>query len=409
MYVKKIRCPECGTEYPPDYAEYQCSCKDSGKPEVIYDYDKLKRDITKKKLEKRDFNLWRYKEFMPVQEVNVTLGEGGTPLQKSKRLAEELGVDELYIKNETMNPTASFKDRPISVGVNKAIEAGASNVVTASSGNAAAALSALSARSGLNVTTFVPGETPLGKIAQLLMYGANVFPVREDKEKGDPTVKMMKKTWKEFGWHPVPSFGTFNPYQLEGGKSMAFEILEQLDYEVPDFVSIPIGGAGLFVGNYRGFRDFKKLGFIKELPRLGAIQASGCAPLVEAWKENKDMETWRNPETIAGGLADPYTWDWDVARKGLKETDGLAEEVDDDLIFEAERMLAKYEGIFVEPSGAASLAGVMKLLEDGKLDRSDTIVVQATGSGFKDIDVVVDNYGKPDVIDPEIEEVKRKI
>lgn len=409
MYVKKIVCSECGEEYPPDYSEYQCDCDGKGKPEVVYDYGKLREDISKSKLKKRDFNLWRYKEFMPNKNINVTLGEGGTPLQKADRLADELGVDDLYIKNETVNPTASFKDRPISVGVNKAIDSGAENVVTASSGNAAAALSALGAKAGLNVTTFVPGDAPLGKISQLMMYGANVFPVREDDEKGDSTVKMMKRTWKEFGWHPVPSFGTFNPYQLEGGKSMAFEILEQLDYEVPDFVSVPVGGAGLFVGNYKGFRDFERIGFIDEIPRLGAIQASGCAPMVKAWKEKGEMKTWKDPETIAGGLADPYTWDWDIARKGLDKSSGVAEGVDDDLIFEAEKMLAKYEGVFVEPSGAASLAGVMKLLRNGELDKSDTIVVEATGSGFKDIDIVVDNFGKPDVIDPDLEEVEKRI
>jgi len=397
-FAVSLRCQECGKEYPFESGLYACpEC--GGKLEVVYDYEAIKESFSLEKLKSRPWDHWRYIEFLPLDSVHVTLHEGGTWLIRSRRLAEELGLKNLYIKNETTNPTASFKDRPISVGVNRAIELGARVVVTASSGNAAAALTALGARAGLRVVTFVPHDAPAAKLAQLRMLGATVIPVEPvEGELGDPTVKLMRLSWKKYGWHPVPSFGPFNPYQIEGAKTLLMEVMEELGFSVPDQVYVPVGGAGLLSGHIRALDDFRAVGLIDALPRIIAVQPEGNRPFVEAFRRGSEPETWPNPRSIAGGLLDPYTWDWRDGFRALRETGGTAVAVPDDLIWEAQKMLARYEGIFVEPSGAASLAGLMLELREGDVDRSDLIVVEATGSGFKDLDIVVQRTGLPEPI-----------
>jgi len=408
MFVEKLVCSKCGEEYSPDSLYFSCP-KCGERLDVFYDYQKISEALSKDELRKRAPGVWKYMELLPIKDPSkiVSLGEGGTPLIKSKRLAEKLGLRELYIKDETRNPTGSFKDRPIVVGISKVNEFGIKNVVTASSGNAAAALAAYSARLGLNCVAFVPEDAPSEKVSQLRLYGATVVRVKRDGFLGDPTVRMMELAHREFGWAPVPSFGKFNPYQMEGPKTIAYEISEQLDYQVPDWVFIPVGGGGLFAGNYRGFKEFETLGFIDKIPHLVAVQAEGCAPLAKAWKENKPLETWENPKTVAGGLADPYTWDWDLVFKGLKESKGTAEAVNDNRILEAQRLLARYEGIFVEPSGAASLAGLIKMLEEGSIDWGDSIVVEATGTGFKDLKAISTYVEGVPVIEPSLEALER--
>ncbi|MBC7109149.1 MAG: threonine synthase [Methanomassiliicoccales archaeon] len=408
MYVEKLVCSKCKREYPPDSIYFSCpECEE--RVDIVYDYSKISEVFSKEDLKRRKPGVWKYKELLPISDPSkiVSLGEGGTPLIKSKRLAEKLGLKNLYIKDETRNPTGSFKDRPIVVGISKANEFGLRNVVTASSGNAAAALAAYSARLGFRCVAFVPEEAPDEKIAQLRLYGATVVRVKKRDELGDPTVKMMELAYKSFGWVPIPSFGKFNPYQMEGPKTVAYEILEDLNYQVPDWVFIPVGGGGLFAGNYRGFKEFEILDFVEGIPGLVAVQAEGCAPLVVAWKKQKPIETWENPKTVAGGLADPYTWDGDLVLKGIKETRGFAEAVSDDLILKAQKLLARYEGIFVEPSGAASLAGLLEALDAGKIDGEDLVIIEATGTGFKDLKVISSYLTGVPTIYPSLESLKQ--
>jgi len=412
-YVKYLKCSRCGKVYYLDQKPIVCENKDLGRLDIYYDYEKVKEAFSKRILKGRRFYMWRYRELMPVSEDKniVTLGEGGTPLIKAKRLAEELKVKNLYLKDETRNPTGSFKDRGMSVAVSMAVEFGYKVTVTASSGNAAAALAAYSAKAGLETYAFVIEEAGYGKVAQLLFYGAKVFRVK-GLGKEDPTVKMMKLTYEKYGWYPSPSFGPFNPYQIEGPKTISYEVVEQLNWNIPDWVMVPVGAAALLTSVWKGFRDFKELGFIDNLPRLAAIQSTGNPPFVRAWKEKAEpfkIKPWPKPETIATGLEDPYPWDHDGGLNALYETNGVAEEVSDELILEAMKMLAKYEGIFAEPSGVASLAGYMKLLEEGIIDKGDTVVVLITGHGLKDPDIVKKVSGDAPKIEPKLEDFERAL
>jgi len=412
-YVKYLKCSKCGHIYYLDEKPIVCKNNDLGRLDIFYDYEKVKDTMTKNVLTKRPFYQWRYRELMPVSDDKhiVTLGEGGTPLIKAKRLAEKLGVKNLYLKDETRNPTGSFKDRGMSVAVSIAVEFGYKVTVTASSGNAAAALAAYSAKAGLETYAFVIEEAGYGKVAQLLFYGAKVFRVR-GLGRGDPTVKMMKMTYEKYGWYPSPSFGPYNPYQIEGSKAISYEIVEQLGWNIPDWVFVPVGAAALLTSVWKGFRDFRELGFIDELPHLVAVQSIGNAPFVRAWREKAEpfkIKPWDKPETIATGLEDPYPWDHDGGLKALNETKGVAEAVPDELILEAMKLLAKYEGIFAEPSGVASLAGYMKLIEDGIIDKGDIAVLLITGHGLKDPDIVKKVSGDAPTIEPTLEDFENTL
>ena len=412
MFVEELKCLKCGKKYAPTKGLYTCK-KCNGKLDILYDYDGIAEKINKKELEKRSPGVWKYSEFLPIadQKNIVTLGEGGTPLLEAKILARELGMKQLWLKDETRNPTSSFKDRPMSVGVSKAIEFGAKALVTASSGNAAIALAAYSAKAGVECHAFVPEEVPPAKLAQLSIHGAHVVKAKP-KGTGDPTYRLMRMAYERYGWHPVPSCGAFNPYHPEGSKTMSYEVCEQLGWQAPDWVVVPTGAGTLLSGNAKGYFEFKELGFIDEAPRLASIQAEGCAPLVKAFKEGTlpyEIPTWKNPKTIAGGLVDPYPWDADTAIPAIKKSKGTAEVVLDEEILAAEKLLARAEGIFAEPSGAAGLAGLKKLLDIGAVDRSDVVVVEITGGGLKDQKTAMQLVKEPPTIEPELEQLKKLI
>jgi len=412
MFIKALKCLRCGKEYVPEKNLYVCK-KCGGKLEILYDYDAIADKVDKKVLVSRQPGVWKYLELLPLVDKKniVTLGEGGTPLLEAKNLARELRMKHLWLKDETRNPTASFKDRPMTVGVSKAREFGAKAVVVASSGNAAIAVAAYSAKAGIDCYAFVPAEAPAAKVAQLSMYGAHVIRAKA-KGKGDPCYKLMQMAWQCYGWVPLPSCGAFNPYQPEGSKTMSYEIVEQLGWHVPDRVIVPTGAGTLLSGNAKGYFEFEQLGFIKSVPHIVAIQAKGSAPLVKGFKEGTpphEIPTWPNPNTIAGGLIDPYPWDADTAIPAIKRSKGTAEVVSDAQILEAEKLLAKHEGIFAEPSGAAGLAGLRKLLDAGTIERSDVVVVEVTGSGLKDTKAVMQLVKEPPTIEPELGQLEHLI
>lgn len=392
MQKYNLVCEKCGKEYGMEKV-YTCSC--SGRLEVFINLDSI--EVSKKEVQNRKGNvLAKYFEFLPLlNKETKTLGEGYTPLIKPERLCERLGLKNLYIKNETLNPTGSFKDRPIVVGANKALEFGAEVLASASSGNAATSLAAWCARYGLKCVTFVPVDAPRSKIAQLQMLGARVYRVEAKEKAKDATAEFLAYCVKNFGWHPVPSFGSFNPYQIEGAKSIAYEIAEEIN---ADAIVVPVGGAGLLLGTLKGFSEYRALGWIEKEPVVHAVQSEGCAPFVRAWKERKLIEAWENPKTVAGGIADPYTWDGNAALRLMYKNGGSAVAVADSLILEAQKLLAKYAGIFAEPTGSASLAGIIALRDAGIIEKSDTVVCLATGSGFKDLDIVVRSMPEAPVI-----------
>jgi threonine synthase len=374
-----------------------CRKKDLGRLDVIYDYDAVSSKLTRSTLESRkEKDIWRYEELLPAKpKLAVRLGEGGTPLIHAKRLGEKLGMKNLLLKDETRNPTASFKDRAMAVGIAKAVEMGKQDVVTASSGNAAASLAAYAAAAGIRCHAFVPEDAAIGKIAQLLLYGATTVRCKQEKEGEDATVQAMLKAVDESGYYPCPSFGPFNPYQVEGPKTIPFELYEQHDWEDIEMILVPTGSGCLLTGVWKGLQDLKGIGLTQSYPRLVAVQPTGNRALVGAMREHlkfDEVVPEAYPESVASGLLDPFPWDGDAALSGVQTTGGGGVAVEDAAIMQAVKELAAYEGLFAEPSGAAAVAGLRKLLEEGGVRENDTVVALVTGSGLKEPDKVLSMF-----------------
>ena len=403
QHVKLLKCSMCGREHSLSEGLVMCPRRDNGRLDIVYDYESIGENLSRKALEQRRGGLWKYEELLPVdKKYSSGLSVGDTPLFRAVRLGEKLRATNVIIKDETRGPSASFKDRSMAVGVAKAIELGYSAVVTASSGNAAAALAAQSAAAGLQCTAFVIDSASLGKLAQLIQYGAKVFRVKGLGSE-DPTVRMMLLCAERYGWYPCPSFDAFNPYQVEGPKTISYEAIEQLGWEIPDWVLVPSGAGCLMAGLWKGFKDFYELGFARSMPRLVVIQSTGNAPIVRAYEQGRrghNIEPWGCPKTIATGLEDPYPWDGDAALDAARETKGTCVAVEDTLILEAQRLLASKEGVFGEPSGVAGLAGLMRLLDDGTIDSKDKVLVPITGSGMKDLSMLENEAKAVPAIEP---------
>jgi len=393
-FVKRLVCSKCGTKYEPSRSPVMCRNRDLGRLDVVYDYDRVGERIDRRALAARNLrDIWRYEELLPVaSQFAVRLGEGGTPLVRSGRLGDKLGMKHLFLKDDTRNPTASFKDRAMAVGSAKAVELKKRDVAIASSGNAAASLAAYSAAAGMKCHAFVPPDAAAGKIAQLLLFGASIKKCEQVREGEDATVQAMLAAVDRYGYYPCPSFGPFNPYQVEGPKTMVYEVYEQREWEALDAVIVPTGSGCLLTGIWKGIRDLKELGLIGTYPRVIAVQPSGNQALVKAIQKRTPIEEFvpePHPESVAGGLLDPYPWDGDAVMEGVKKTRGTGVSVSDREILRSVRELAAYEGIFAEPSGAAGLAGLEKLLSDGDIDRGERVAVLVTGSGLKEPDRVI--------------------
>jgi len=393
-FVKRLVCSKCGTKYEPSRSPVMCRNRDLGRLDVVYDYDRVGERIDRRALAARNLrDIWRYEELLPVaSQFAVRLGEGGTPLVRSGRLGDKLGMKHLFLKDDTRNPTASFKDRAMAVGSAKAVELKKRDVAIASSGNAAASLAAYSAAAGLKCHAFVPPDAAAGKIAQLLLFGASIKKCEQVREGEDATVQAMLAAVDRYGYYPCPSFGPFNPYQVEGPKTMVYEVYEQREWEALDAVIVPTGSGCLLTGIWKGIRDLKELGLIGTYPRVIAVQPSGNQALVKAIQKRTPIEEFvpePHPESVAGGLLDPYPWDGDAVMEGVKKTRGTGVSVSDREILRSVRELAAYEGIFAEPSGAAGLAGLEKLLSDGDIDKGERVAVLVTGSGLKEPDRVI--------------------
>jgi threonine synthase len=283
-------------------------------------------------------------------------------------------------------------------------------VTTASSGNAAAALSAYAASAGLEVVAFVLDSASDAKVAQLALYGARVVKVRGIERGEDPTVMMMREAVRRKGWYPSPSFGPFNPYQVEGPKTISFELAEDFEWKGYDWLLAPTGSSCLLAGLWKGVRDLREAALAEEYPRLVPVQPTGNSALVRALKAGipaSRVVAEPHPHTIASGLEDPYPWDADCAMEGVAKTGGQGEMVDDSEILDAVRELARREGIFAEPSGAAALAGARKLRQSGAIDREDVVVVLVTGSGLKEVEALRRLVGPVPVIEPKMSELSR--
>ncbi len=408
-YKFKHICPKCKKKYPQDQLVYQCPCGSK----VIIEFNMNEMELSPKDIKARyDSSLpliEKYFELLPLLKKDnlVHLGEGDTPLVHARNMGNKLGLPNLYLKNEINNPTGSFKDRPINVGLNRALEFNAEYVASASSGNAANSLAAGSSKANITCIAFVPSTAANSKINQLLLYGAEVFPVEKPTGYiGDPTVAMLTNSYKELGFHPIPSFGHLNPYQMEGAKTMGYEIALEIE---PDHIVVPVGGGGLYMGNHRAFMEFKELGIVDNIPSMHVVQGEGCSPLVKAFNEEREISTCEDPHTIANGLADPFTWDGERVIEALKINGGSAVGIKDNPIIKAQKILARYEGIFAEPTGSAALAGMLELVHRGKIDKKDDIVVEVTGHGFKDLGVIDEYFSRPEPVLPELSIIKNRL
>jgi threonine synthase len=398
-------CISCGAKY--DENEILYSCKRCGDIlEVKYDYDLLKAKLKKSSWKSLPLSLWRYKDFMPIQDPSkiVSLNEGGTGLHLCQHLAKNLGLEHLYAKNEGENPTGSFKDRGMTVGVTKALELNMKTVICASTGNTSASLAAYAAKAGLRCIALIPsGKIALGKLAQAMVYGAKVVQIRGNFDQALKMVLELSENNRE-----VYLLNSINPYRLEGQKTLAYEICDQLNGEPPDRVIVPVGNAGNISAIWKGFVEFHKLGLIDRLPRMTGIQAEGAAPIAEAIKNGKDTIVPEDkPETIATAIRIGAPVSWKKAIMAIRDSGGTAETVTDEEILEGQKMLARSEGLFVEPASASSVAGLKKLFEAGKIDKDEVVVCVATGHGLKDPDIAIRISEKPFEVAAEIRALEK--
>jgi threonine synthase len=398
-----FKCIECGKEYP--LTEFLYSCKECspkgmfrGTLDIEYDLDEARTRLSKEILASRKTPLWKYRELLPIENEShiITLGEGNTPLVRADKLGSSIEASRLYLKNETRNPTWSFKDRLFSVLISKAIEYGFRAVGLASTGNAAVAASAYSAKAGLGCYIFVSESTSTAKITQMLMHNAKVL-----KTKGGllEAGSLSSEACRQFNWFHVTPGKSMQPFSTEGAKTVSYEIAEQLNWEVPDNIIVPVGSGDTFGGIWKGFKDLKEIGLINKLPRMVSAEAEGAPLIAKAFHEKKQYYQIVpiEPHTIAAGIkvgivAGPW------ALNTLNESKGSAETVSDDQIVEAEKDMALKEALFAEPASAAPVAVLKKLLERGEIDRDESNVCIITGSGLKDIDPLEKYLKAPPVI-----------
>jgi threonine synthase len=399
-FMKALKCRECGREYPLA-ATHVCEF-DFGPLEVVYDYERIKRTLGHSIIASRPQNMWRYRELLPVAfEPTVGFQVGFTPLVKAERLARTLGVRELWIKNDTVNyPTLSFKDRVVSVALSRARELGFTTVACASTGNLANSVAANAASVGLKAFVFIPADLEQGKIINSLIYGANVIGI---KGHYDEVNRLCAEIAGKYGWAFVNV--NMRPYYAEGSKSLGFEIVEQLGWQVPAHTVVPMASGSLLTKVHKSYQELIKLGLANASNyRIHGAQATGCSPISTAQKAGLDFFKPVKPNTIAKSLAIGTPADGFYALKVMKETGGGAEDVTDDEVREGIKLLAEHEGIFAETAGGVTVGVAKKLIASGKIPAKDSVVLCITGNGLKTLDAVNGHAGQTREIKPSLRE-----
>ena len=392
------KCVKCGKTYAATPDLTTCAC--GGILDITYDYDYIKSTFTKDTLAARRSNsMWRYRELLPVEPdtPDTPLRVGWSPLYEAENLARQLGVGKLWVKDDGLNPTASLKDRASAMAVAKAREAGAKVIACSSTGNAASSLAGNAAAAGLKTYIFVPSRAPKGKVAQLMTFGATVISVQGSYE---DTFELSKQAIDRWGWYNRNA--AINPYLSEGKKTVALEIMEQLGWQVPDYIAISVGDGCTIAGLWKGLKDLYAIGFIDRLPRLISAQAEGCCPLNRAIETG---EPWHPMEenTLADSIAVGVPRNADKALMAIRESDGLTVNVSDEEIMAAQKLLGRTCGVFGEPAGVTGTAGVKKLCEQGKLEKDATVVSVVTGNGLKDVANAIKACGEPISIPSDME------
>jgi len=400
-FLTHYSCTLCGSEYTPPVDFYTCpKCGEKGILDIHYDYERLKKTLNKQYFaDNTDYSMWRYEPLMSVSKAHIdkTLRVGWTPHYKSNQLAKRLKMDALYIKDEGLNPTGSLKDRASAVAVLKAMENDNVTIACSSTGNAASSLAGNAARMGLKTVIFVPERAPIGKLAQLLAYGADVISVEGDYK---AAFQLSKAAIDHFGWYNRNA--AINPHMVEGKKTVAYEIAEQLDFDVPDWVVVSVGDGCTIAGVYKGFYDLFAIGITDRIPKILGVQSEGCAPFYEAAKEGRELiETDEN--TIADSIAVGIPRNPTKALNAVKRSGGQWITVTDEQILESIVLLGKEEGVFAEPAAAASMAGLLEALEQNVVSRRERVSVIVTGNGLKDTKSM-EHYGiKPKRLKPDLD------
>jgi len=399
-YITALKCRECGQEYPLEPLHVCETC--FGPLEVVYDYARIRRALTHKVIESRARNLWRYWELLPVdKEPDVGTFSGFTPLIHAKRLGAELGLKRLYIKDDTVNhPTLSYKDRVVSVAITKAIEFGFTTVSCASTGNLATAVASHAARAGLKCFIFMPEGVESGKIVGSAIYGAKVITIRGNY---DDVNRVCSEIADKYGW----AFVNINlrPYYTEGAKTFGFEIAEQLGWKLPQHVVIPTAGGTILPKVAKAFKELKEIGLVKGPdPKIYSAQAAGSAPVIHALHKGTDLISPVKPNTIAKSIAIGNPADGYYVLGAVRESGGWGDMATDPEIIDAIKLLARTEGIFAEPAGGTTLAVTLKLIEQGRINPDESVVVSITGNGYKTLEAVSESVEKPYVIEARLKD-----
>src|SRR5437868_1829287 len=398
-YVLGLKCKECGNRVPvsPVHVCEQCF----GPYEVEYNYAKMKGKVTRESIARGPKSLWRYKELLPVDVPRTGFFSGFTPLKRASRLVSELGCKQLYIKDDSCNyPTYSYKERVVSVAISKAIEFGFDTVGCASTGNLANSTAAHAAQAGLRCFVMIPHDLEQGKVLGSLIFGPTMVRIRGTY---DDVNRLCTEIADKYGWAIVNV--NLRPYYTEGAKTYGFEIAEQLGWQLPQHTVVPTAGGTILPKIYKGYQELIQLGLVEDTgPKIYSAQAAGCNPVVTAIHKGSDIIEPQKPNTIAKSIAIGNPADGYYAYKVVTESGGWGESATDREIVDAIKLLAKTEGIWTEPAGGTTLAASIKLIEQGRIPKDETIVISITGNGLKTLEVVADELPYPVVIDPKLAE-----
>jgi threonine synthase len=401
-YVDGLHCIKCGKKYEADPERYLCDDCEDGILDVDYNYQKIKEDWSKEELTANpDKRIWRYEPLLPIkpETEKPKLSVGNTPIYESRVLAEEFAIKKLIIKDDGLNPTGSLKDRASAMAVVKAQEAGAETVACSSTGNAASSLAGNIASMGgrMNAVIFVPDRAPAGKLAQLLVYGADVVSVNGSYEEA---FYLSAEAIEKWGWYNRNA--AINPYLVEGKKTVSIEMAEQLNWEMPDWVVYSVGDGCTIAGAYKGLYDLKKIGFIDKIPKLLGVQAEGCAPITEAFRSGNELEITEE-NTIADSIAVGKPRNWIKAVRAVRDSGGAMINVSDEEILSMMKNLGQKTGIFGEPAGVAGLAGLKKAAEQGIITSEESAAAVITGNGLKDVKNARRAAGDPIEVKPDLQ------
>jgi len=379
-FLTHLECSETGQVYESDSLQ---NLSQTGAPLLArYDLELVKNKVSKIDFQNRAPDMWRYRELLPVREneFRISLGEGYTPLRKVNTLGDKIGLDNLYIKDESMNPTGSFKARGISAAISAALQRGARDFAIPSAGNAAGALAAYAAEAGVDAFVFMPEDTPEAFKLECEYYGARV-------ELVDGLItdcgRMVQERKEVEGWYEVSTLK--EPYRLEGKKTMGYELAEQSGWELPDVIVYPTGGGTGLIGMWKAFDEMEQLGWIgSKRPRMVSVQTEGCAPIVKAFNSKmKSADPWQNAKTVVSGLRVPHAVGDFLILQALYESGGEAVAVSDEELISFSRLMARHTGIFPAPEGGATLAALMRLKERQLIEQDEKVVLFNTGTGFK--------------------------